>query len=178
MSSQARAYGLTEVMQSADGFEIALLEKCNSASSDYELSVSLTNTNDRVQFFSSSSFFLGLHYANCFSAIDLIPHSPLPLSINAKENTKTVLLRGLDLPTAKDGELILPTPPAGEVDLKAYESLAGLAKTCRFELGVIYSYPVTYEVLLPRGMRFWRKRKVETCAKFERLSASMILSLP
>lgn len=157
-------------------FEIGLRQKSNVTSKDYELAVVLKNMSEEAQKFSSSSFYLGLHYGNWYNGISLKPVSPLPHTIGAHESIETVLLSGSDLPKAMDGELIVPTPPSGENDLRQYENLAGLAKTGSIEIGVIFSYPKPYEVLLPRELRFWRKRKFEIRSKEERLTASMKLS--
>lgn len=160
-----------------NGFEVSLLETSRITSSDYELTASLRNTNDEAQTFSSSSFFLGLHYGNWYHGISLKPRSPLPLAIGAHESIETVLLSGTELPQARDGELIVPTPPVGELDLRGCENLAGVAKSGRIELGVIYSYSISYEVVLQREIRFLQKRKVGTRSKNVQLSASVMLSL-
>lgn len=160
-----------------NGFEVSLLQKSKITSSDYELTASLRNTNNEAQQFSSSSFFLGLHYGNWYRGISLKPLSPLPLAIGAHESIETVLLSGTELPQAKEGELIVPTPPSGEVDLRDCEDLAGLAKSGRIELGVNYSYPISYEVILQREIRFLQKRKVGTRSKVVHISASVMLSL-
>lgn len=164
-------------MMQKNGFEVSLLETSKITSRDYELKACLRNTNDEAQKLSSASFFLGLHYGNWYRGITLKPRSPLPLAIGANESIETVLLSGTELPQARDGELIVPTPPSGELDLRDCEDLADLARRGRIELGVSYTYSFSYEVVLQRKIRFLQKRKVGTRSRDVHISASVMLTL-